>query len=364
MEAIMGDPGFGQAVASQRAKRKPVTFALLLGCAFVAASAVHWGARGAAGAAGVAPPDGKALFETNCAGCHQATGAGGGPFPPLAGNADVTGADTATLILTVLNGRSGPMQVKGQTYSGVMPAWKGQLSNAQIAAVLSYVRSAWGNSAAIVTTDQVAAASAPTGMSGAQIFAAKCAVCHQAHGQGTSSIPPLAGNPDVKASDPTKIVTTIVNGRSGPLTVNGKTYDGKMSTWSGHLSNSDIAEVATYVRSAWGNNASGVTEQQVAAAGPAVLATVGASIFTHNCARCHQSNGQGTRTIPALAGNKTVLAADPSGIITTVEQGRHLMPSWQGQLAPADIAAVLTYVRSAWGNSAAPVTEQQVAAVK
>jgi mono/diheme cytochrome c family protein len=107
-----------------------------------------------------------------------------------------------------------------------------------------------------------------------------------------------------------------------------------------------------------------VTEQQVAAAGPAVLATVGASIFTINCARCHQANGQGSRTIPALAGNKAVMAADPSAIIVTVQQGRHLMPSWDGQLTPSDIAAVLTYVRSAWGNDAAPVTEKQVAGVK
>ncbi len=335
--------------------------ALVLGFAFVAVSAV-FSTNG--GVAGAAAPDGKALYLTNCSGCHSASGVGGGPFPPLAGNADVTRADTSALIATVLNGRSGPMQVNGQTFGGVMPAWKGHLSNSEIAAVLTYVRSAWGNNAPIVTADQVASASAPSGMSGAQIFAAKCATCHQAHGQGTSLIPPLAGNPDVVASDPTKMVTTIVNGRSGALVVNGKTYNGMMPTWSGQLSNADIAAVATYVRSAWGNKATGVTEQQVAAAGPSVSAAVGASIFTLNCARCHQSNGQGTRTIPALAGNKTVTAEDPSGIITTVEQGRHLMPSWKGQLTSADIAAVLTYVRSAWGNSATPVTEAQVTAVK
>jgi cbb3-type cytochrome c oxidase subunit III len=337
--------------------------ALLLGCAFIVAFALH-SRNGGAAAAGASASDGKTIFLTDCAGCHQVTGIGGGPFPPLAHNPDVNGADTATLIATVLNGRSGPIQANGHTYGGVMPAWKGTLSNAEVAAVLSYIRSAWGNDAPIVTTDQVAAASAPSGLSGAQIFATKCATCHQARGQGTNSIPPLAGNPDVAASDPKKMVTTIVNGRSGSLTVNGKTYNGRMPTWSGQLSNADIAAVVTYVRSAWGNDASGVTEQQVAAAGPAVLATVGASIFTHNCARCHQANGEGTRTIPALAGNKTVMESDPAGIIATVEQGRHLMPSWKGQLTAADIAAVLTYVRSAWGNNAAPVTEQQVSAVK
>jgi cbb3-type cytochrome c oxidase subunit III len=341
--------------------RSSLKFALLLSFALIAVSAIRSTNGGVAGAA---VPDGKAIYATNCAACHQATGVGGGPFPPLAGNADVTGADTAALINTLLNGRSGPIVTNGRTYGGVMPAWRGTLSSAQIAAVATYIRSAWGNNAAIVSEDQVGAASAPSGKSGAQIFVAKCAACHQARGQGTSSIPPLAGNPDVAASDPKAMVATIVNGRSGQITVNGKTYSGKMPAWNGQLSNADIAAVATYVRSAWTNKASGVTEQQVAAAGPAVSAAVGASIFTFKCARCHQANGEGRQTIPALAGNKTVLAADPNGIISTVENGRNLMPSWRGQLTAADIAAVLTYVRSAWGNDAALVTEARVSAVK
>jgi mono/diheme cytochrome c family protein len=339
------------------------TFAstFLLAGALIAASALHVTNGSDASAAA---PDGAAVFATNCAGCHQASGAGGGPFPPLAGNSDVTGADTSMLLTTVLNGRSGPMTANGKTYGGVMPAWKGQLSNAQIAAVITYIRSTWGNKAAVVTEAQVADAGAPSGLSGAQIFALKCATCHGAKGQGAAAIPPLAANPDIAAADPKEMIGTIVNGRSGQLTVNAKTYDGKMPTWSGQLSNADIAAVATYIRSAWGNHAAGVTEQQVAAAGPAVLATVGASIFTLKCARCHQANGEGRYTIPALAGNTTVMRADPNGIITTVEQGRNLMPSWKGQLTAGDIAAVLTYVRTAWGNKAASVSQEQVAAVK
>ncbi len=316
------------------------------------------------GVAVAATADGAAVYQSNCSGCHQANGTGGGPFPPLAGNPDVTGADTSMLITTVLNGRSGPLQINGKSYSGVMPAWRGSLSNTQIAAVITYIRSAWTNKAAIVSEDQVAAAGAPSGLSGAQIFAAKCATCHQAQGQGSAAIPPLARNPHVAATDPKSMIATVVNGRSGPLALNGKTYDGKMPTWSGQLSNADIAAVATYVRSSWGNTSTGVTEQQVAAAGPAVLATVGASVFTVKCARCHQSNGQGSRTIPALAGDKFVMAVNPNSAIITVQNGRYLMPSWKGQLSSGDIAAVLTYIRSAWGNSAAPVTEKEVAAVK
>ena len=60
---------------------------------------------------GAQAPDGKAIFLLNCAVCHQATGQGGGPYPPLAGNADVNRVDSANLIQTVLNGRTGPITV-------------------------------------------------------------------------------------------------------------------------------------------------------------------------------------------------------------------------------------------------------------
>jgi len=317
-------------------------------------------------AAVAAAPDGKAIFTTKCAACHQATGLGGGPYPPLAGNADVAASDTSNLILTVLNGRSGPIQVNGKTFSGAMPAWKDQLSDDDIAAVLTYIRSAWTNSAAAVGAPQVAVARNPTALSGAQIFAAKCATCHQSNGVGTSVYPPLDGNPHVAASDPKEMIATIVNGRSGPLVVNGKTYNGKMPTWKGQLSNADIATVATYVRSAWSNRASGVSEQQVAAAGAAVLSVVGASIYSTKCAACHGGKGQGGGggLFPALAGDSLANGSDPSAMIGVIEHGRKVMPSWKGQLSAGDIAAVATFIRSAWGNKGGPVSEQDVAAVK
>jgi cbb3-type cytochrome c oxidase subunit III len=310
--------------------------------------------------------NGKAIFVQKCSACHAATGLGTGPYPPLAGNPDVNAADTAGLITTVLNGRTGPIVVNGVTYSGTMPTWRGQLTNAEIAAVLSYVRSAWTNKAAAVSEGQVAAVQAPTAVSGAALFSQKCAACHQAAGQGTAVYPPLAGNPDVVAEDPKSMIATIVNGRSGPITVNGKTFDNKMPTWKGQLSNSDIAAVATYVRSSWGNKASGVTEAQVANAGPMVSTAIGMSIYAKRCTTCHAANGEGGGggTFPALAGNQHVNAADPSAMLATIVHGRNIMPSWKGQLSAAEIAAVATYVRSAWGNKAGPVTEQDVVGIK
>ncbi len=336
----------------------------ILAVAVAAGLAVASAGRDPAGSAPAA--DGKTIYAAKCAACHRADGAGGGPFPPLAANADVGAADTANLILTVLNGRSGPIQVNGKSYAGAMPAWKDQLSNDDIAAVLTYIRAAWSNRGAAVTADQIAAARNPRALSGGQIFAAKCAACHQANGRGTSAYPPLDGNPHVVGADPKETIATIVNGRSGPLSVNGATYNGRMPTWKGQLSNADIAAVATYVRSAWSNKAPGVTEQQVASAGAPVLSAVGASVYAAKCSACHGASGQGGGhgTFPALAGDALVNASDPAGMIGVMAHGRSMMPSWKGQLSAGDLAAVATFVRSAWGNKGGAVSEQDVAAVK
>jgi mono/diheme cytochrome c family protein len=99
---------------------------------------------------------GATVFSGTCAACHQASGQGSpGMFPPLAGSELVQG-DEAKLIRLVLHGLSGPVTVKGQTYNGQMPPWN-QLSDAELAAVLTYIRSSFGNSAPAVTADKVAA---------------------------------------------------------------------------------------------------------------------------------------------------------------------------------------------------------------
>ena len=98
--------------------------------------------------------NGPAVFNTNCASCHQSDGKGGPAAPALAGNAVVTG-DAAKVIHIVKNGLTGTVQVNGKTYNGTMPAWKGVISNDDIAAVITYIRSSWGNKASAVTAAQV-----------------------------------------------------------------------------------------------------------------------------------------------------------------------------------------------------------------
>lgn len=96
---------------------------------------------------GGAPIDGKALYAANCAACHQATGGGvPGAFPPLAGSAYVTGPNVERLASIMLYGLMGEIRVNGATYNGVMLPL-GQLKNEELAAIASYVRTSWGNSA-------------------------------------------------------------------------------------------------------------------------------------------------------------------------------------------------------------------------
>jgi ubiquinol-cytochrome c reductase cytochrome b subunit len=103
--------------------------------------------------------DGSQVFSQNCSSCHGAQGQGTpGAFPPLAGNPVVTG-DPSKVIGIVSNGLHGSISVAGQTYNGMMPAWKGNLSNDQIAAAITYIRGSLpGNKASAVTSAQVAAA--------------------------------------------------------------------------------------------------------------------------------------------------------------------------------------------------------------
>jgi mono/diheme cytochrome c family protein len=112
------------------------------------------GAPNASTSASAKQVDGKQIYVGNCAACHQASGLGlAGVFPPLVSSEWVV---ESPVILTniLLHGIQGRMTVKGVSYQGVMPAWN-SLSDDEIAAVMSYIRSDWGNKAAPITSDDV-----------------------------------------------------------------------------------------------------------------------------------------------------------------------------------------------------------------
>jgi mono/diheme cytochrome c family protein len=97
---------------------------------------------------------GRRLFS-NCMSCHQGTGLGmPGQYPPLAGSDWALGPEDR-VIRIVLNGLSGPITVKNTSFNGSMPAFGPLLRDEQIADVLTYVRSEWGNNAPAVSPEKV-----------------------------------------------------------------------------------------------------------------------------------------------------------------------------------------------------------------
>lgn len=103
---------------------------------------------------------GQTVYMQVCFACHQPTGLGlPGMFPPLANSDWVTAAKPDRLIRIVLHGITGPIQLNGQPFNSpapIMPA-QGTLSDDQIANVLTYVRSNFGNKAGAVTAAEVKA---------------------------------------------------------------------------------------------------------------------------------------------------------------------------------------------------------------
>lgn len=94
-------------------------------------------------------------------------------------------------------------------------------------------------------------------------FTGTCSVCHQDSGQGIPGVfPPLAKS-DFLAKDPEAAIKIVLNGLSGPVTVNGKEYNSVMPPMS-QLNNDEIANILTYVFNSWGNNDGRVSADQVA----------------------------------------------------------------------------------------------------
>ena len=98
---------------------------------------------------------GEQVFGNKCAACHQLTGQGlPGVFPPLKGSAVVTAPDPTEHIRTVLRGLTGKA-IGGVAYASAMPAFADQLTDDEVAAVLSYERNSWGNQAPPVKPEDV-----------------------------------------------------------------------------------------------------------------------------------------------------------------------------------------------------------------
>ncbi len=97
---------------------------------------------------------GKLLYQKHCMTCHQVDGVGAqNMIPPLTKTSFVLGAKPA-LINIILKGMSGEIKVNGDIYDGEMPA-QANLTDQEIALILSYVRNSFGNKASAISTIEV-----------------------------------------------------------------------------------------------------------------------------------------------------------------------------------------------------------------
>jgi mono/diheme cytochrome c family protein len=146
-----------------------------------------------------------------------------------------------------------------------------------------------------------------------------------------------------------------------------------------YLSDADLAAMATYLKtlpqaasreddSVW----SWFRTRKAARSVSADVRARGAETYKQQCADCHGEHGEGAAgAFPALAGNRAVTLDIPANLIRAVLSGGYLpatqgnprpygMPPFSHVLGDADIAAVLSFIRSSWGNDAPPVSALEV----
>jgi mono/diheme cytochrome c family protein len=133
-----------------------------------------------------------------------------------------------------------------------------------------------------------------------------------------------------------------------------------------HMSDDDLKAIAVYLK-----DAPGQQEKAPPASDQATL-KLGAQIYADECSGCHKSDGQGIAGIfPALSSSSAVQQTDPTSLLHVVLRGARstgtdtaptaaAMPAFSWILSDDQVAAVVTYIRNAWGNSGAPVSSSTV----
>ena len=100
---------------------------------------------------------------------------------------------------------------------------------------------------------------------GEKLYAAHCAACHQANGQGlTGAFPPLTES-SYLAGGAGPAISVVLNGLKGPITVNGVKYNAIMPSLS-YLNDREVADILIYVMNSWDNPGGDVSPEEVAAA--------------------------------------------------------------------------------------------------
>ncbi|YCM43453.1 PVC-type heme-binding CxxCH protein [Verrucomicrobiaceae bacterium 227] len=263
-----------------------------------------------------------------CAACHGPTGDGVPNLAPPLANSEWVNGPADNLVRIQFRGLSGPITVAGQEYNLPVPmmAMGAGQSDENVAAVLTYIRNSFGNSAPAVTPEFVAkfrdeigkppltvkdlidphattpaAETKPAGEempaeektdaavtpaettppaaeveAGAQIDPATmqlgeqqyilCGACHGPTGAGVAGMAPPLANSEWVTGPYENLIGIQLRGLSGPITVNGKDYNlpAPMAAMGAGQPDENIAAVLTYIRNSFGNSAPAVTPEMVA----------------------------------------------------------------------------------------------------
>ena len=192
----------------------------------------------------------------------------------------------------------------------------------------------------------------------------------------------LRGNPGDGLGNWSKedIVATLRTARSAEQSVIGAPMSEVVVHSTQNLTAADSQAIAAYLKTLAPSHAATAKF----AANPATAAALarghepdrGAQLYDDNCAACHHTDGLGSpMAMPKIAGNSSVLADDPGSLILLVLGGSALpgtaqapsplgMPGFGWRLSNEEVAQLLTFIRTSWGNHAAGVTAGEVARVR
>ncbi|MBK5417193.1 c-type cytochrome [Pseudomonas sp. TH31] len=173
-----------------------------------------------------------------------------------------------------------------------------------------------------------------------------------------------------------QLVQFLKTGRSDRSAVFGGMSDVVTHSMQ-YMTDADLSAIARYLKSLPANDPDDQPHQYDKQVAQALWkgddSKPGASVYIDNCAACHRTDGHGyTRVFPALAGNPVLQSQDPTSLINIVLKGGTLpathtapstftMPAFAWRLSDQEVADVVSFIRSSWGNNGSPVKASTVA---
>ncbi|ACC73904.1 cytochrome c [Paraburkholderia phymatum] len=178
------------------------------------------------------------------------------------------------------------------------------------------------------------------------------------------------------------VASFLKTGHAGGVIAYGSMVE-QIEDSSQYLTSADAQAIAHYLKSLPVQNPSGTYTPHADPARSSANGSrvpdelsLGYNVYRGFCASCHRDDGTGVpQTFPSLAGNPSVLTEDTTSLIRLLVEGgnspstlagppRQSMPGFAATLADVQIAQVLTYIRSAWGNNAQPITANDVSSLR